>query len=182
MAKVFINPGHMIGVDPGAVNTSYNVTEAQICADIGNMVSKYLTAAGVSCIVCQSDNLAGESPNYPNVTAIANDANVDYVISIHCNSHPNVEALGTETWIYPDSEDGLNLANCIQHQIVDSLNMVDRGIKESKGLLILKHSAAPAVLVELGFISNLSDVQKLMHDKDAFARAIARGVTDFLSR
>ena len=40
----------------------------------------------------------------------------------------------------------------------------------------------PAVLVETAFITNEDDVQLLMYKKDAFARAIARGVTDYVAK
>ena len=58
--------------------------------------------------------------------------------------------------------------------------MVDRGVKESKKLCVLKHTDMPAVLVELGFINNDDDFFKLQNHKDDFARAIARGVTDYM--
>lgn len=176
--KILINPGHMPGVDPGAVNAEYNITEADTVKEIGELTASYLRKAGVECIVMQSDNICGESPNYPNVVALANNEDVDYVISIHCNSHANKSANGVECWVYPGSSKGTRIASTILNQIVNSLGMTNRGIKESSSLMILRHPNAPAVLVELGFISNDDDVEKLMYNKDDFARAIARGVTD----
>ena len=44
--RVFINPGHHPGLDPGAVNRDYGVTEADIVRDVGVLVAEYLTAAG----------------------------------------------------------------------------------------------------------------------------------------
>ena len=45
--KVFLNPGHHPGVDSGAVNNEYGVHEASIVRDIGVLVVRYLTYAGV---------------------------------------------------------------------------------------------------------------------------------------
>ena len=107
-----------------------------------------------------------------------------FFISIHCNSVESPYAEGTETWYCSGSEAGRLLAECIQDQIVDSLNTVDRGIKVAvpgkNGLYVLTNTDMPAVLVELAFISNEDDEKLLRNNQDDFARAIARGVTDYL--
>ena len=71
------------------------------------------------------------------------------------------------------------LAECIQRQIVDSLDTMDRGLKERPELIVLRATDMPSVLVELAFIDNDEDVELLMTRQDDFARAIARGVTDY---
>ena len=52
--------------------------------------------------------------------------------------------------------------------------------RESIQELVLKNTNMPAVLVELAFISNEDDEKILRNNQDDFARAIARGVTDYL--
>lgn len=79
--KIFLNPGHAPGIDSGAVNSAYGVTEAEICRDIGAKVKAYLLAAGCEVRILQSDNLAGESTG-PNVCATANAWPAD--ILLHC--------------------------------------------------------------------------------------------------
>ena len=114
----------------------------------------------------------------------ANKLEADLFISIHCNSVESPYAEGTETWYCNGSSAGRMLAECIQDQIVDSLNTVDRGIKVAvpgkNGLYVLTNTDMPAVLVELAFISNEDDEKLLRNNQDDFARAIARGVTDYL--
>ena len=56
--------------------------------------------------------------------------------------------------------------------------MIDRGVKEGN-LYVLKHTEAVAALVELGFIDNMDDLAMLKDNTDTFARAIARGITDY---
>ena len=72
----------------------------------------------------------------------------------------------------------------IQSQIVDHLGTVDRGVKmavpHKNGLYVLTNTDMPAVLVELAFISNEDDEKLLRNEQDEFARAIARGVTDYM--
>lgn len=180
MTKIFINPGHCPDVDPGAVNEIYGVTEADIVAEIGELVAEYLTKAGCECMVLQSDNLYGESPEYQEVVATANQWTADLFVSIHCNSFSNENANGTETLVYNKWTRAADLADCIQCQLVDSLGTLNRGIKERPDLAVLKGTVMPAVLVEVAFISNENDVQLLINKQDNIARAIARGVTDFL--
>ena len=88
-------------------------------------------------------------------------------------------AHGTETCVYPGSTRSTQLGECIQRQIVDALGTTDRGLKDRGGLYVLKHTDMPAVLVELAFIDNDEDAELLMTRQDDFARAIARGVTDY---
>ena len=88
-------------------------------------------------------------------------------------------AHGTETLIYGSGGRAEQLAECIQRQIVDSLGTTDRGLKERPGLIVLRATDMPAVLVELAFIDNDEDAELLMTRQDDFARAIARGVTDY---
>ena len=62
---------------------------------------------------------------------------------------------------------------------MDALGTTDRGIKSRPGLLVLRQTDMPAVLVEMAFIDNDSDGDLLTNRQDDFARAIARGVTDY---
>lgn len=176
--KIFINPGHCPGIDPGAVNGKYNVKEAIIALNVGEMMAKYLTAVGYEVKLLQSNNLAGETTG-PNVCRTANQWAADLFISIHCNSHSNPEANGTECLVMNKWSRAADIAECIQNRIVSSLGTTDRKVKENPYLSVLKNTVMPAVLVEMAFISNEEDVQLLMNKLDDFARAIACGVTDF---
>lgn len=179
MAKIFLNPGHYPGVDSGAVNSVNGVTESEICRSIADKVEHYLKNAGCSVCVLQSNNLCGEYPAHPNIVATANALDADIFISLHCNAF-NQQAQGTECLIFAKGSYAEDLADAIQRQIVNALDMVDRGVKERPDLAVLKHTAMPAVLVEMAFIDNEEDCEKLINQQDEFARAIARGVTDYL--
>ncbi len=186
--KVFINPGHDLDYDGGAVSPRTGLRECEVAAHVGALVKHYLEAAGCTCKLMQSDNLAPTSTGRsryadrqgPTVTETANDWDADIFVSIHCNSAEADEACGTETFAYDlDGGAGEKIATCIQDQIVDALNTVDRGVKANPKLFVLRYTAMPAVLVELGFIGNESDEELLTNRQDDFARAISRGVTDY---
>lgn len=186
--KVFLNPGHDLDYDSGAVSPRSGLRECEVAAHVGALVKHYLEAAGCTCELMQSDNLAPTSTGRSRyadrqgltVTETANDWDADIFVSIHCNSAEAEEACGTETFAYAlDGGEGEKIATCIQDQIVDALNTVDRGVKANPKLFVLRYTAMPAVLVELGFISNESDEELLTNRQDDFARAISRGVTDY---
>lgn len=183
--KVFINPGHDRKYDSGAVNPNSGLREADVAANVAELVVKYLTAAGCECKSMQSDNLAPTSTGRSKyadrqgltVTETANEWGADVFVSIHCNSFDE-SAHGTEVECYGGGE-GEKLAQYIQNQIVDSLGTIDRGVKAMPQFLVLKYTDMPAVLVETAFIDNDDDVELLANHQDDFARAIARGVTDY---
>lgn len=168
--KVFINPGHDINVDPGAVNPRTGDRESVIALEAGKLLEKYLNAAGVQTKLLQDDNLGW-------VCAESDAWGADLFVSIHCNAF-NSQAKGTET-LYK-SFNGQRLANMIQSQIIRSVETVDRGVKKRDNLYVLNATDAVAVLVEMAFIDNDHDLQFLLKDNlDAVVRAIARGITDY---
>lgn len=181
--KIFINPGHHPGVDPGACGN--NLREADIALRVGKRVKGYLEAVGYEVKLLQTDNLAGESPEYENVTGTANNWQAAAFVSIHCNSSANDSARGAETLCYSLSGEGGRLANCLQSQLIPSIKEIDpdfpdRGVKQDvRGLAVLRATSMPAALVELAFISNEVDASLLVDYEDEFARALARGVTDY---
>lgn len=177
--RVFINPGHDMELDSGAVSPRTGRCEADIASRIGGMVENYLLNAGCEVRLLQSDNLNGETPDRPCVCYEANSWPSNVFVSIHCNSAESDLARGTETLCYSAGGRGEKLARCIQKQIVDSIGTVDRGVKVRDDLIVLKRTNMPAVLVELAFLSNEDDEKLLVTKFDEFARAVARGITDY---
>ena len=155
------------------------MTEADIASDIGNLTAGYLTAAGCEVKTVQSNNLAGEDAAYTNVCLSANTWPADIFISLHCNAAAPA-AQGTEVLVYDKWSPADTLAGCILRQITGSLGTVDRGVKARPGLIVLNSTHMPAVLVEMGFISNGNDCEMLIKQQDELARAIARGITDYI--
>ena len=176
--RVFLNPGHApCGCpDPGAVNSGTGLRECDVAKSIADLVEKYLTRAGVSV----SANL--QSDDLWKVVSSANNLDVDVFVSIHCNAFNGV-AKGTEVWHYHTSKCGKKLADCIQSQIVEAMGTADRGVKPAipgkNGLYVLSNTDAVSVLVETAFIDNAEDEVLLRTKQVEFARAIARGITDF---
>lgn len=166
--KIFINPGHG-GDDCGAVGNG--LKERDVVLRIGKRVENYLRAVGYDVKLFQYDGLQ----------AICDDANswyADYFISIHCNAVDNPQAHGTETFFA--SPAGEKLALAIQNQIVKTLGTFHRKV-ERRNHYVTLHTDMPAVLVETAFLSNTDDAKLLREREDDFARAIARGISDFFA-
>ena len=133
--RVYINPGHDVSHDSGAVNSDTGMREADVALTIGSLVSKYLQAAGCETMMRQSDNLNWDSDYEDRQNAAvcpeANAWGADLFVSIHCNAAAG-EARGTETLVYCDDGGAASaLARCIQSQIVSNLGTVDRGISSA---------------------------------------------------
>ena len=167
--KIVVNGGHEPNVDSGAVGS--RSTEADITQKLMLLVSAYLEKAGCEVMAVQTADLA-------DICNVTNRWGADILVSIHCNAF-NQKAKGMETFAYYGSREGDALAHHIQSQIVTSLATTNRGVKEA-GFYVLKHTKCTAVLVETAFIDNKGDEQLLLDKTDDFARAIARGVTDYI--
>ena len=170
--KVFLNPGHAPGGNPDPGACGCGLRECDVAKQMADLVEGYLTAAGVAVVGNLQDDSLGA------ITDAANESGAELFLSIHCNAF-NGAARGTEVEVYPGSSAGARLGSCIQQQIVGSLGTLDRGLKERPNLYVLKHTDMPAVLVECAFIDNEDDAALLRDRLDDFARAIARGVTDY---
>jgi len=74
----------------------------------------------------------------------------------------------------------LAYAGKVQHQLVDNLHMLNRGVKQA-GFLVLYKTAMPGVLIETGFISNSKDEKFLLSEsgQDQMAQAIFKALRDY---
>ena len=167
--KIFVNPGHG-GSDCGAVGNG--LKERDVVLNIGRRVENYLRAVGFDVKLFQYDGLA-------EICADANAFGADLFVSIHCNAATG-KAQGAETYHYYGSNDSRRLAVLIQRQIVNSIAVFNRGVKE-ESFAVLSGTNMPAVLVETAFIDNAADAKLLVEHEDDFARAIARGISDYFA-
>jgi N-acetylmuramoyl-L-alanine amidase len=185
MAKIIcLDPGHG-GSDPGACGNG--IQEKDITLIVGKKVREYLQKVGYTVVMTrEKDKDVGYADDSASTElqarcAISNDASADVFVSIHCNTASSVQAKGTEVFYFAGSEEGEKLATCIDKQLA-GVGLVDRGIKDDP-LYVTHNTDAVAVLAELAFISNTEDAAKLADAKwqDEFARAIARGITDYFA-
>ena len=110
---------------------------------------------------------------------MANSWPADYFISIHCNSNTNPEINGTEVYVYRANTQSYWLAQHILNGIVERVGTRDNGVRINPSLFVLRRTTMPAALVELAYLSNWADAQKLREDQWEFAWGIYQGLLSY---
>ena len=169
--QVVIDAGHG-GSDPGAM--ANDLKEKEINLEVAQLVAKNLQKKGITVIMTRSKDEFLELVERAN---IGTESKATLFVSLHCNSAENTTATGIETYYYvnTDNEYDEDLATCIQKAVIAATGARDRGVK-SANFSVLRNSQIPAALVEMGFISNLSESEQLA-DPD-YQKKIAQGVTN----
>ena len=155
--KLILDPGHG-GDDSGAAFRE--LKEKDITLDICLACLEKLQLYYWVALTRTSDMTVPLSDR----VKIANWWKADLFISVHCNADPDIdapgmpEAKGEEIWIHPHSLTGRDVAEAIKGH-VDAFfpDHRFRGIKESKGFYVLRRTQMPAVLIEVGFLDNVSE-------------------------
>jgi len=98
----------------------------------------------------------------------------------------NLDILKTILWDLAQSEfqeESSRLAEIVLDSMTGSLRIANRGVKQA-GFYVLGGAAMPAILVEIGFLTNRKEERKLMDSKyrDQVARAIYAGLADYKRR
>lgn len=180
---IVIDPGHG-GKDPGA-QAANKTTEKSLNLDVALRVEEILSSYGYTIKMTRDDD---SSVNIYQRPKLANDENAHAFVSIHANSSTNSEASGIETLYAPRDKTSVKydaqypLAQKIHYELIKETSMQSRGIKQRADLIVLNQTEMPAVLVELGFMSNDMDMALMETDffKDACARAIANGLISYM--
>ena len=131
-----------------------------------------------------SDSGSVKQSDLENRIIIMEDANPDFIISIHQNSYTDSSVCGPQVFYYADSEEGKILASYLQESLNSSLEPESpRNIKGNTDYYILKHSPAPAVIIECGFLSNPDEADLLTTSsyQDKVVRAIYYGIEDYIN-
>lgn len=111
---------------------------------------------------------------------LANEAGVDFFVSIHRNSYPTDNTVsGVESLVYDKTGIKYQMAQNINEQL-EAIGFVNLGVQARPNLIVLRRTKIPAVLVEAGFIN--SDTDNLLFDRNfaEIAEGIANGILDTL--
>lgn len=107
---------------------------------------------------------------------MANSWPADYFISIHGNSNPNPAVNGTEIYLYRYGTQAEWLAQHIMNAVTEAVGTKNNGIRLNPSLYVLRRTNMPALLIELGYLTNTSDAQKLRDMQSEFANGIYQGI------
>lgn len=172
---IVIDAGHG-GADTGAMRG--NTLEKDLTLDIALRVEQILQERGLKKVVMT--RRSDETLSLARRVEIANEKNADIYVSIHINASVKTEIKGIETHYY--TEKGYDVAKIIHEELIENIDTEDRGLFKSK-FYVINHTEAPAVLLELGFISNEYERSKLCSDtrQKESAEAIAEGIINYLT-
>lgn len=172
---VVIDAGHG-GSDVGA--TRNGVYEKNITLDVSKRVANLLRKKGY---IVEMTRTTDTYVSLQDRVAISEDINPDVFVSIHVNSSNSDSPTGLETHYYKDNS--LELAKYVHASLLNHVNSKDRGLFKSR-FYVINHTTAPAILVEIGFISSPVERAQLVSEsrKQATAKAIAEGINDYFNK
>ena len=168
--RVIIDAGHG-GSDPGAVFEGRQ--EKDDALRLALAVGRILENAGAEVMYTRVTDVF-DSPLEK--AQMANRSGADYLISIHRNAMPIPgTASGIMSLVYEKGGTAELLGSNINRQLA-GVGFEDLGVIERPGLILLRRSQMPAVLVEAGFIDNPQDNERFDESFQEIAQAIADGV------
>ncbi len=183
--KIYIDQGHN-PVNPNAGAEGNGLREQDIVYRIGIELAELLRANGNFDVRLSRPTPTSQigSSNSSSLAARVNEANAwgaDYFISLHTNASDNASASGSEAFAYSRPSVAFELGEDILEGLAEATGLRDRGMFVRPGLYVLRKTNMPAVLVELGFISNPRDAALMNGSPELFAQGVYRGILDFLS-
>lgn len=180
--KIFVDAGHG-GSDPGAVGNL--VVEQAVNLSVANQLAALLRQGGYEVMqyrTTRTENvLPGKSADLTNRARMANNWGADYFVSIHTNSSPNPAANGFEAYVYRLGGRAQALAESIVRSFVNRLGSKNNGVR-SANFAVLRQTDMPAVLLELGYLSNPTEALNLNSSawQSAAAQAIYDGIYNYV--
>lgn len=182
--KIFIDQGHNPqGINAGA--EGFGMREQDITYNVGMYLADILRSDSrfeVRTSRNSPDEVLGTS-NSTSLAARVNAANswpADYFISIHANANTNPAINGSEVYVYQEYTQAYYLAEQVLQAMVERVGTKDNGVRLNPSLYVLRRTNMPAILVELGYITNEGDAQKLRDNQYEFAYGIYQGLLNYL--
>jgi N-acetylmuramoyl-L-alanine amidase len=168
---VVIDAGHG-GHDRGGM-PGQRVPEKGYCLDVAQRLERVLRAKGFrTTMTRRSDVFVGLGER----CRIANSHSNAIFVSIHFNGAANYNAYGIETY-YSSGRASAALASSIHRSVLSATGSIDRRVR-SRGFYVLRKTRVPAVLCELGFLTNSYEARKVASSsyRQKLAEAVAKGI------
>ena len=169
--RLVLDPGHG-GVDGGAI--AYNgVKESDLNLSIALKMRDLAAFYGLSAVMTrQDDSPRTDAASYSEHedlvfrADLANSLSPCVLFSIHQNTFPTSQPSGVQTLYGPDAE-SRRLGELTHRNLIEGIQPDNRRVAAPapKELFLTSHANCPVVLVECGFLSNLSDLQRLCDNR-----------------
>lgn len=174
--RVILDAGHG-GSEPGAtyLGRQEKTDTLKLTLAVGNLLARQ----GIDVLYTRVDDTY-QTPYEK--AEIGNRSGADYFVSIHRNAMPVPgSASGSQVLIYENGGAAQTIAESVSEDLVKA-GFSDLGIIERPGLVVLRRTNMPAILVEAGFIDNEKDNQFFDQNFDGIARAVADGILTGIRR
>lgn len=181
---ITIDPGHG-GSDPGAVSNK-GTYEKTITLSMAKKLKSDLEKMGAIVYLTRNTDTDVSQPYADDEVElqarvdIAEQRGSDLFISLHINASVNKKASGISTYYYPKTGYDTKLAGCIHKQLTSNFGLTDMGVREAN-FYVTKRCSMPAVLMELGFITNSKEEKTISGNwfQDKAMGLVAKGIQDY---
>jgi N-acetylmuramoyl-L-alanine amidase len=182
--RIYIDQGHNPTSyhNAGAVGNGYY--EQDITFTVGKLLAERLKADG-RFAVCLSRPFSTTVLGTDNDSSLdarvegAKDFGADYFISLHTNAYTNDTASGFEIYTVKNNDESYRFGDYLRPYLAAATNLRDRGMKQSSDIRVLNNATMPAILIEMGFISNPADASLMAEHPEIFADAIYEGMLSY---
>lgn len=183
LIRIFIDQGHNPN-NPNAGAEANGVREQDVNYIVGKELEQLLLDNGnfavqVSRPTPETQLGTSNASSLRARVQAANEWGADYFISLHCNANENPSASGSEAYVYRRAGEAYVLAQHILEGLHETTGLANRGVMINPNLYVLRETTMPAVLVEMGFLTNPSDAQLLVDHPDWFAQGIYQGILSY---
>lgn len=163
---IVIDAGHG-GADPGALGVSGRTRESYNTLFVAKDVQKMLERAGARVVMTRTEDVF---VSLEGRVAIANRSGADIFVSIHNDSNPDPSVRGVTTYYY--TVQSRKLAETMQAALSTGLGARNVGVFQ-RPFVVVRGPWMPAVLVELGFLTNWTDERLLSEPEHRYKAALA---------
>ena len=184
--KIYVDQGHN-PVNPNAGAEGNGLREQDLVYTIGQELATLLRGNPNFEVKLSrpTRNTQLGTTTATSLSARVNEANswgADYFISLHTNAASTSSATGTEAYAYARNTPAFSLGEDILDNLAETTGLRNRGMQARPGLYVLRKTNMPAVLVELGFITNPRDAALMRDEPQRFAEGIYRGILEYTGR
>lgn len=178
--KIFIDQGHN-PTNPNAGAEGNGYREQDLVYPIGIALADLLND-NPNFEARTSRNSPDEVLGTSNASSLAarvnaaNEWGADAFISLHANASNILTASGSEAFVYSESSPAYPLAEDILIGLSDATGLADRGVFARPTLYVLRRTQMPALLLEIGFITNSGDARLMAENPNLIARGIYNGI------
>ena len=183
---IYLDPGHG-GTDPGA--TYGNIKEEDINLSIALKLKSNLENKGAVVYMTRTDDydLSSKGSNQRKKSdlyhrsKLINNSNCDLYLSLHLNAIKSSKWSGAQVFYDDVNKENIEIAKIIQNELKKDLK-TKREYKEIKDGYLYRHVKVPGVLIEMGFLSNPSERNKLKNEsyQNRISNSISKGVEAYL--